>query len=456
MSNGFINIINILLLTTGSFLLLSLLLMSIVSISEKEYLAFKRSLFLILIVPSPFFILGLINFPLKNLLSIILLSIILITIFLILIPSLKKTKPEDPKGRIDERDIPFSRAKYIKGTKRYQDYYNRFPDKKIIDDKIKAKPGLLKKGSLYFDDIMFASSNASFTAIDGLAKFVKGKEAEEKINTAPADISKYIKNWGKHLGAQSVGITYLKDYHLYSHTGRGEDYGKKIEKDYKYAIAFTVEMDHSMFRCAPKAPAVMESSKKYVDAAIIAVQLTLFIRNLGYSARPHIDANYQVVCPLVARDAGLGEIGRMGLLMTPKSGPRVRIGVITTNLPLIIDKRNYDHSVEDFCKICKKCAHVCPSKAISFEDKKNINGVNRWQINSDRCYDYWCTVGTDCGRGISVCPYSHPNNFIHNIIRFFIKHSKLFRIIANYLDDFFYGKKPLSARIPKWMIIKKP
>ncbi|MFQ6103859.1 MAG: hypothetical protein ACE5OP_06150 [Candidatus Glassbacteria bacterium] len=54
----------------------------------------------------------------------------------------------------------------------------------------------------------------------------------------------------------------------------------------------------------------------------------LHIRNLGYPARTHIDGNYRVVCPLVARDAGIGEIGRMGLLMTPRLGPRVRIAVV--------------------------------------------------------------------------------------------------------------------------------
>ena len=43
-------------------------------------------------------------------------------------------------------------------------------------------------------------------------------------------------------------------------------------------------------------------------AGQIAVQLAAFCRELGYPARAHIDANYQVIAPLVARDAGLGAI----------------------------------------------------------------------------------------------------------------------------------------------------
>ena len=63
-----------------------------------------------------------------------------------------------------------------------------------------------------------------------------------------------------------------------------------------------------------------------------------------------------MIAPLVARDAGLGEIGRMGLLMTPRLGPRVRLGVVTTDLPLAPNEAGDDLSVLDFCTRCKKCA----------------------------------------------------------------------------------------------------
>ncbi len=75
---------------------------------------------------------------------------------------------------------------------------------------------------------------------------------------------------------------------------------------------------------APAAPTVMESAHKYLISGAIAIQIAHFIRELGYDAMAHIDANYELICPLVARDAGLGEIGRMGLLITPKHGTRVR------------------------------------------------------------------------------------------------------------------------------------
>ena len=39
----------------------------------------------------------------------------------------------------------------------------------------------------------------------------------------------------------------------------------------------------------------------------------------------------------IAIDAGLGELGRNGLLVTPKYGPRVRLAKILTNMPLVPD-----------------------------------------------------------------------------------------------------------------------
>jgi reductive dehalogenase len=212
-------------------------------------------------------------------------------------------------------------------------------------------------------------------------------------------------------------------------------------------------MSHEMLKTAPAAPVVMESGQQYLNAGVIALQVATFIRNLGYEARAHIDGNYELVCPLVARDAGLGELGRMGLLMTPKLGPRVRISVVTTNLPLITDKPLNDYSVIDFCTICKKCADACPSQAISFSPQEEINGIKRWQINQEKCFTLWSTLGTDCGRCISVCPYAHPDNLLHNIVRTGIKNSSAFRKAALHLDDYFYGRKPAPAPLPDWVDI---
>jgi reductive dehalogenase len=210
-------------------------------------------------------------------------------------------------------------------------------------------------------------------------------------------------------------------------------------------------MDPDLVATAPYAPTGMESARQYVESARVAVQLANFIRSLGYPARAHIDGNYRVVAPLVARDAGLGEIGRMGLLMTPALGPRVRLGVVTTDLPLIPDGRGEDRSVLDFCGICSKCADCCPPHAIPQGGRVEIDGALRWRINDAICYRYWNAVGTDCARCMAVCPYSHPDRAVHNAVRWAARHSGIARRAAVRLDDLFYGRFPRSKPRPDWI-----
>ena len=249
-----------------------------------------------------------------------------------------------------------------------------------------------------------------------------------------------------------MGIAELQPYHVYSHIGRGSgEYGAPITLTHRYAISFSVEMHHAMVGTGPAAPTVLESARQYVEAAKIAVELGNLVRSQGYPARAHIDGNYRVIAPLVARDAGLGEIGRMGLLMTATLGPRVRLGVVTTDLPLVPDDRSDDTSIIDFCRLCKKCADVCPVRAIPQDDRKEIDGVLRWRINADLCYRYWCAVGTDCGRCMAVCPYSHPNNAMHNLARWAVQRSGVARRTMLWLDDLFYGRIPPPMPAPSWV-----
>ena len=56
---------------------------------------------------------------------------------------------------------------------------------------------------------------------------------------------------------------------------------------------------------------------------------------------------------------------------------------------------------------------------------KEIDGVSRWQINSESCYTLWCKIGTDCGRCMSVCPYAHPDTFFDPGIKWFVNMVKI-------------------------------
>ena len=433
---------------------------AIVSLREKEYRAARRALLLAILIPLPYLALGIsgvlgqASTTIHTIVSILLLAFTFAADLILILPIGNKIafEKDTPQNRIDERDIMFSRNLLQVGTDRYDSYYTANPDKKKLDENFRKRPGLMQDGALYYDPFTTAAAEASFKTVGAFHALLDEEDlSEQEVEIDPFKMSEFIRCWAAKLGAVSSGITELKDYHLYGTIGRGERYGQAVELDHAYAIALTVEMDKYLLDHAPYGPTVMESSQQYLNSGAIAVQLAEFIRHLGYSARAHIDGSYRVICPLVARDAGLGEIGRMGLLMTPELGPRVRIAVVTTDMPLALDKRVRDLTMIDFCKRCLKCADVCPSNAISFDEQQEIDGVKRWQINSEACFTYWCTIGTDCASCMRACPYSHPNNILHNLIRSGIKQSALFRELALKMDDFFYGREPQVAPIPEWL-----
>jgi reductive dehalogenase len=215
-------------------------------------------------------------------------------------------------------------------------------------------------------------------------------------------------------------------------------------------LVFTFEMAEEMVCTAPRAQEVMETAHQYSEAAQTAVQMAAWIRATGYEARAHIDGNYRLILPLAGRDAGLGEIGRMGLLMTPDLGPRVRLSAVTTTLPLVPDRPGDNLAMLDFCLICRKCAENCPGRAIPLDDRREIDGALRWKINAEKCFQYWNTVGTDCGRCMQVCPYSHADAPAHNLMRWLVARSGVARRLALRLDDWIYRRKPHSRPGPRW------
>jgi len=408
---------------------------------ENEQRAFKISFIFAVLGALGFFIIGIYgNWSVQSFFLISLLFVSGVFLFPYRIKATKSVKIQ--KERYDERDVMFSRNELLPGSARFEEYYAKNPDKKPLDDKFRAKAGLLSPKASQYNPLSFTAADANFEVVENLVPFLpNNKHSQKPLFSDANDLSQFVKKWMRQIGAISVGITPLKPYHLYSVKGRREEYGNSVEQNHPYAVAFTVEMDREMIDRAPKGETIMESSQQYLRSGTMTAQLATFFRHLGYSARPHFDGNYQLIAGVVARDAGLGDYGRMGLLMTPELGPRVRIGVVTTNAPLVADDYQAMPSMIDFCVSCKKCADNCPSQAISFDFPKRESNFERWTINHEACFTYWNITGTDCGKCIQVCPYSHPDNLMHNVVRAGIQNSKLFSRVALKMDDLFYGRK---------------
>ena len=227
-------------------------------------------------------------------------------------------------SRYDERDTMFARMGYEKGSKQYEDYYKRNPDKKENDDRLKTLPNLCSEGTMSYHPVNSKIPDSIFHLLGDINKYSEGEKNGQKTDVSPQEITTRLKKVLKHMGAVEVGICEMKDEFYYSNRGRKpENYGDPVKPSGKYGIVFAVEMDRDMINRAPMIEEVIEVSLGYLNAGVIGLVGTYFIRELGYDARNHMDGNYLVIAPLVAQAAGIGQIGRMGILTTKKYGPRV-------------------------------------------------------------------------------------------------------------------------------------
>jgi len=435
----------------SALLILFLAWFAITSFLEKEKRAFGRSFILLLIFITVNGIFFLLPFPQKTwVFSLTAALMVIFILWLLLSQSPKKAiEIAGAMKKIDERDVIFARFDYEEGGQIFQDYYKGHPEYESIDREIRELHEVLTPPHLKKDPVLFSLAAAEFDFLEHLLTEVVGKKSPNKESLSKEKNTKTIKNVICYLGSNLCGICVLNQSYVYSHVGRGpESYGHEIELDHKYAIVFAVEMDLAMVSAAPKAPVIVETAKKYVEAAKISIIAANFIRRLGFSARAHIaGSNYQAMLPPLGWEAGLGELGRLGILITSKHGPRARLGLITTDLPLIPDNPKV-LGIQDFCDKCQKCARNCPAQAISYGEKVEENGVIRWVLNREECYRYWRKAGTDCAMCICVCPYSKPDNIFHNFVRKAASTSSSAQTLSVWGDDFFYGRIPLRKMTP--------
>ena len=352
--------------------------------------------------------------------------------------------------RFDERDNVFGRCDVQPGTPEYEDLYRRHPEWREADDDLRSRPELGQNISpadmAMFDAPAWLLRNLGEPdCVDGVPSFPPLDLSSERATLK-------IKKFAGKLGADLVGVSRMKEGFAYSHRGRitypEEAWGSPIEVNHHYAISLGFWEDIDLIRTAPQTGELVETAWGYYRSAATAVILAQYIRSLGYPARAHHFRNYQVLPVPLAIEAGLGQLGRCGFLVTKQFGNCLRLSTVTTNLPLICDGP-VDIGVDDFCRRCRLCADACPSGAIPRGDKVEVRGARKWRIDEVKCYNYWTKAGTDCGLCIASCPWSEPDAWIHRTAADWASRSKWARIILLWLYPIIYGKYQ-PRKLPDW------
>ncbi len=129
----------------------------------------------------------------------------------------------------------------------------------------------------------------------------------------------------------------------------------------------------------------------------ISIKISNFIQDNGFSAFPIPASQVEdwdrqraaVSHRAIGHLAGLGFIGRSGLLVNPKFGARVRYATSLTNYPL-----KADGPVVGDCGDCRECVEVCPVSAIKKETK---------DLDLTACRQLLKGFANKAGIGHSIC-----------------------------------------------------
>ena len=280
---------------------------------------------------------------------------------------------------------------------------------------------------------------------------------DDRFEADPAEASKTVKKAAMALGADLVGIceldrrwVYLSNYEGRPDAGRpivfepvGKWYATEdkvvIPESHKYVVVMAVRMNRELFRYAPTRLMLGATIGGYNRIAGLSPAVAEFIRTLGYQAIPC--ANDTAMSIPLAIDAGLGQQGRMGRIITPEYGSLVRLCKVITDLPLKPDKP-IDFGVTEFCSVCTKCARSCPSQAISYGGRtwsgpspSNNPGILKWYLDADKCCKMWGEFAAPCGICHAVCPFNKGDLWVHDVTKSVINNARPLDPLLVWTDD---------------------
>src|SRR2546425_5181388 len=291
----------------------------------------------------------------------------------------------------------------------------------------------------------------------------KGKINPRQVEVSdPAAMTRHIKAVAHYMGADVVAVAKAHPSFLYAGGRYVQDGSAKdayeghspedLARKFPYILVATTAWDYEKLQAHRHFIGDAAYHVSQIKGNMILKALEGYIKELGYTALRG------VVTPQAAGVAsGVGELGRNGLIINKNFGARIHMpDPILTDLPLVADAP-VDIGVDDFCKICRKCANTCPTNSIPFGDKVVFNGIEKYKINWLTCYklrpyvhDHWGS----CLTCVAVCPFTKPNVWWHTLAVTALHTCPYFARAAlvnalKWIDDRFWGVTR-SSRV-RWL-----
>jgi len=207
----------------------------------------------------------------------------------------------------------------------------------------------------------------------------------------PAELTGSVKRRAAELGFGAAGVAaYDPKYTFVQYAGHQA--GDRV-------VVLVLEQNYDAVQETPSVRSNRSAYDAEADGMRLTAKLARFLHRQGYKARAH--NSHEAVTIPYAVDAGLGQLGLNGQLLTPYAGSRCRLTMLTTEAPLLLDSP-VDYGITGLCDRCKACIERCPVGAIP-STRRVHRGVEKAKINTARCFPV-VAQAAGCGVCMKVCP----------------------------------------------------
>ena len=182
-----------------------------------------------------------------------------------------------------------------------------------------------------------------------------------------------------------------------------ENYIFKDLKVYgKNAIILGMEMKWDKIKTAPSAQCEIEVFRVYKVLGDVTIQLTEYLKQQGYKSEAHHPFGGKLLYGPHVVAAGLGVMGRNGLIITPEFGPRQRWSIITTDAEIQKSLPRNLNELREFCESCGLCVEKCKGNAVYENPVQKANGIIT-HIDRSKCINSILN-NNYCSYCLRICP----------------------------------------------------
>ena len=208
-----------------------------------------------------------------------------------------------------------------------------------------------------------------------------------------SNITDEIRTKARELGFGEIGFTRYDRRYTF-----------KVKKGwvrFEHAVCLAYEQDYRQTQTIPSMEAEYAHYGAYEEENKQGILLAEYIREKGYRAQIHSpNDNSAPYIPMFV-EAGLGQLGANGQLLSPHFGSRSRLMIITTDAPVDYDSP-VDYGIHKFCDICQVCVNRCPGRAL-VKEKVWWRGAEKNKLMYERCRPVMAKY-EGCGVCMKVCP----------------------------------------------------